>query len=131
MHRRTIELAALLLLVVLGLAACGGSGTPAAAKPPGGAGGDIAKGKELFAGTCAACHGPDARGLPNLGKDLTTSTFVKDQNDQQLVEFIKKGRQPGEPGNTTGVAMPPKGGNPALTDKDLADIVAYIRTLQK
>ncbi|WP_416201847.1 hypothetical protein [Thermoflexus sp.] len=25
--------------------------------------------------------------------------------------------------------MPPKGGNPALTDQDLADIIAFIRTL--
>lgn len=32
--------------------------------------------------------------------------------------------------NTTGVAMPPKCGNPSLTDQDLADVVAYLRTLQ-
>jgi hypothetical protein len=29
------------------------------------------------------------------------------------------------------VDMPPKGGNPALTDSDLNDITAYIRTLVK
>jgi disulfide bond formation protein DsbB len=35
-----------------------------------------------------------------------------------------------DPENTTGVAMPPKGGNPSLSDGDLQNVVAYIRTLQ-
>jgi len=26
--------------------------------------------------------------------------------------------------------MPPKGGNPSLTDEDLADVVAFLRTLR-
>ncbi len=90
--------------------------------------GNPEKGKELFLGTCASCHGPDAKGLPGLGKDLTTSAFVKQQTDAQLLEFIKKGRPATDPANTTGVDMPPKGGNPALTDQDLADIIAFIRT---
>ncbi|MDW8186008.1 MAG: cytochrome c [Anaerolineae bacterium] len=91
--------------------------------------GNPEKGKELFLGSCASCHGADAKGLPGLGKDLTTSTFVKQQTDVQLLEFIKKGRPATDPANTTGVDMPPKGGNPALTDQDLADIIAFIRTL--
>jgi disulfide bond formation protein DsbB len=90
--------------------------------------GDAEKGKELFLGTCASCHGPDAKGLPGLGKDLTTSAFVRQQTDVQLLEFIKKGRPATDPANTTGVDMPPKGGNPALTDQDLVDIIAFIRT---
>ncbi|WP_448601203.1 hypothetical protein [Thermoflexus hugenholtzii] len=44
------------------------------------------------------------------------------------MEFIKKGRPATDPANTTGVDMPPKGGNPALTDQDLADIIAFLRT---
>ena len=51
------------------------------------------------------------------------------QSDPELIEFIKVGRQPDHPLNTTGVAMPPKGGSPALSDSDIVDIVAYIRTL--
>ncbi len=90
--------------------------------------GDPNKGKELFLGTCAACHGPDAKGVPGLGKDLTASAFVRQQTDAQLLAFIKKGRPATDPANTTGVDMPPKGGNPALTDQDLADIIAFIRT---
>lgn len=92
---------------------------------------DIAKGKQLFLQSCASCHGPDAKGLPNLGKDLTTSEFVKSKTDQELLAFIKVGRSVTDPLNTTGVAMPPKGGNPALSDEDILNIIAYLRTLQK
>jgi disulfide bond formation protein DsbB len=48
-----------------------------------------------------------------------------------LILFVTKGRDPSDPLSTTGVQMPPRGGNPALTDQDLADIVAYVRTLEK
>lgn len=123
----------LLSSVLMGASACGG-GPPAPRSP--GAGetapvalkGNAERGKELFLGTCASCHGPDAKGLPGLGKDLTASAFVRQQTDAQLLEFIKKGRPATDPANTTGVDMPPKGGNPALTDQDLADIIAFIRT---
>jgi disulfide bond formation protein DsbB len=47
-----------------------------------------------------------------------------------MLTFIKTGRPSGDPLNTTGVDMPPKGGNPALSDEQILDIVAYIRTLQ-
>ena len=94
------------------------------------AAGDSSSGAELFASACAACHGPDAKGIANLGKDLTTSEFAASLSDAELIAFIKEGRPSGDPLNTTGVEMPPKGGNPAITDAQLADIVAYVRTLQ-
>ncbi len=119
---------ALLSIMALSLAACGGGG---GGSQPGAVAGDATKGQQVFAGTCASCHGPDAKGLPSLGKDLTTSTFVKDQTDQQLIAFVKTGRPASDPANTTGVDMPPKGGNPALTDADIANVVAYLRTLNK
>ena len=93
--------------------------------------GNAIKGKELFAQTCVACHGADAKGLPNLGKNLTTSAFVKSKNDRELVKFLNTGRPVGDPLNTTGVAMPPKGGNTKLTDTDLADIAAFLHSLQE
>ena len=102
---------------------------PADDAAPAAASVDAAHGKELFV-TCAACHGPDAKGLPNLGKDITASAFVKDKTDDELVAFLKVGRDAGDPLNTTGVAMPPKGGNPVLVDADLLDLVAYMRELQ-
>lgn len=141
--KKTILIVTLLLLVVSLLAACGGGGgeepAPAqpaaqpaaqepAAKPV--AMGDPVKGKEAFA-TCAGCHGPEGKGIEGLGKDFTTSEFVKGQTDEQLLAFIKVGRPASDPLNTTGVDMPPKGGNPALTDEQLLDVIAYVRSLQK
>jgi disulfide bond formation protein DsbB len=34
-----------------------------------------------------------------------------------------------DPLNTTGIDMPGKGGNPALTDDNILAIIAYLRTL--
>jgi len=118
----------LLLVAALALAACGGGAAPAQ-KPA--AQGDAAKGKTAFEGTCASCHGPDAKGLPNLGKDLTISTFVVDQTDAQLLKFVKTGRPATDPANTTKIDMPPKGGNPALTDQDITNIIAFIRSIHQ
>ncbi len=116
---------ALLLILALGLSACGGSAEEAPVSK-----GDSAAGKELFI-TCAACHGPVGEGVEGLGKDMTTSEFIAGKTDDELIAFIKVGRDPSDPANTTGIAMLPKGGNPALSDDDLYDIVAYMRTLQK
>lgn len=93
--------------------------------------GDPAAGQELFTGTCAACHGPAGEGIQGLGKDMTTSQFIAGKTDEELIEFIKVGRDPGDPLNTTGIGMPSKGGNPSLTDENLQDIVSYIRSIQK
>ena len=114
-----------LLLVGLMLTACGGGATPAPASK-----GDAAAGQKFFT-SCAACHGPKGEGVPGLGKDMTSSKFIAEKTDDQLVEFLKAGRGPTDPLNSTGIAMPPKGGNPALTDQNLYDIVAYIRSIHK
>jgi disulfide bond formation protein DsbB len=127
-----------LWLTTLTLTACGGgraeptaTPVPPTATPEPVAQGDPAKGKELFAQTCAACHGPTGEGVQGLGKDMTQSEFIASLSDAELLDFIKKGRAPDDPLNTTGVLMPPKGGNPALTDEQLMDIIAYIRTIHR
>ena len=86
-------------------------------------------GEALFKVTCPVCHGADAKGVPGLGKDMTTSAFIESQSDAEMVEFIKRGRLADDPLNTTGVAMPPKGANVALTDAEIQLIVEYIRSL--
>jgi len=90
----------------------------------------VAEGKALFEGTCASCHGADARGLPGLGKDMTVSRFIATTPDDELLQFIKRGRPPGDPMNTTGVDMPPRGGNPTLNDAKLKKIIAFIRAIR-
>jgi mono/diheme cytochrome c family protein len=139
----------IVLLAAALLAACGGGddpeptatpipaaaapaeAVPAAAQPVAAAAGDAANGQKLYAQLCIACHGPEGKGVQGLGKDLTNSTFVAENNDVGLIEFIKVGRDPGHPLNTTGIAMPPKGGNPALKDQEIADIVAFVRSIHQ
>lgn len=87
-------------------------------------------GRRLFLGTCMSCHGSRGEGLPGQGKSLIANEFVGGLDEAKLLSFVKVGRQPWDPLNTTKVQMPPRGGNPMLSDDDLRDIVAYVRTLQ-
>ena len=125
-----------IILLLVGLAACGGSDstdTDTASTNEETAvvsAGDPEAGKEQYDQVCIACHGPGGEGIEGLGKPFTTSDFLQENNDDEMLVFIKTGRPSGDPLNTTGVDMPPKGGNPALTDEQILDIVAYVRTLQ-
>jgi disulfide bond formation protein DsbB len=88
----------------------------------------VSQGQTLYASTCVACHGPNARGIPGLGKDLLASEFVHGLSDEELTQFVIVGRRPWDEGNTTGIDMPGRGGNPGLTDEDIHAIVAFLRT---
>ena len=127
MKRQYTVLFLLIAATAIMLSACGGG---AVATTPAGPVGDPVAGKTAYDTTCIACHGADLKGMTGLGKDLTTSEFVKSQTDQQMVAFILVGRPASDPANTQGVDMPPKGGNPALTEEDILNIVAYIRSTQ-
>ena len=83
-----------------------------------------ADGKALYQATCIACHGPQGRGaipgVPDLAKDGRMA-----QSDAVLAARIREGFQSkGSP-----MAMPPKGGNPALTAADIDALVVYLRAL--
>ncbi len=88
-------------------------------------------GHDLFIASCSACHGPGGEGMDGMGKPLTASQFVESKTDEELAVFVKMGRPIWDAENTTGVDMPPKGGNPALSDEQLAEIIKYIRSLHK
>ncbi len=111
-------------------AADGSSETTAAPGDGGGGAGDPVAGEATYQGTCSACHAPDATGITGLGLPLANSEFVQSMTDEELVAFVAVGRDAGDPDNTTGVGMPPNGGNPSLTDEDLLNVVAWLRTLQ-
>jgi mono/diheme cytochrome c family protein len=89
----------------------------------------VARGAELFV-TCAACHGPDGRGIVGLGKDLVAGEFATTATDEEIIAVITNGRPIWDAANTTMVDMPARGGNPTITDEDIHAIVAYIRSLQ-
>jgi mono/diheme cytochrome c family protein len=129
--RITKLLSIFVLASLLLLAACGGGDTASAPTAPAAPSGNVAAGEILFQQSCASCHGPDAKGVVGLGKDMTTSEFIQGLNDEELLAFVKNGRSTSDPLNTTGVDMPPKGGNPALTDAQLLDIIAFIHSVQE
>ena len=99
-----------------------GDAVPAAKKPSVNA--MAVKGALVFKKTCAACHGMDAKGLPNNGQDLTDSAFVRDTSDADLLAYVIEGRE--VPG---GVPMPPRGGftEDILPDGDIEKVLAYLR----
>lgn len=90
---------------------------------------DVEAGQRLFGTSCSACHGFDARGISGLGKPMVDSDFVDGLNDTELVHFLTVGRAASDPLNTTGMQMPARGGNSSITDEQLAQIVAYVRSL--
>lgn len=124
MMKRLLFMPVVLLIAL----ACGGGGGSAGASAESGE--LVAAGRARFQRTCATCHGPEAEGVPNLGKNLHDNEFVGSLSDAELVEFLKVGRPAWDPANTQGVDMPPKGGDPTLTEEDMRNIVAYLRTIE-
>jgi len=86
--------------------------------------GDTAKGKTLFASKCATCHGPAGEGKDAIAKMMKvemaplSSKKVQDKTDVQLTEEITKG---------TGKMKAVSG----LKDSDVADLIAFVRSLKK
>jgi len=88
-------------------------------------------GYELFVSSCAACHGEDAMGITDMGLPLATSGFVRGATDNELRMVIMMGRASWDPANSTGLNMPPKGGNPAITSEQVGQIIEYLRAVQE
>ena len=65
-----------------------------------------------------------------LGKDLHANAFVESLSDAELVAFLVEGRLATHPLNERRLAMPPRGGNPSLSDEDLGSIGEYLRSLE-
>jgi disulfide bond formation protein DsbB len=89
---------------------------------------DLAAGQELYANNCAVCHGADAQGLPNLGSSLVESPMIHAQSAGDALAFVRAGRAADAPDNTTGIAMPPSGGHPELSDEEILAIIDYLQT---
>ncbi|MFQ5346348.1 MAG: c-type cytochrome [Rhodothalassiaceae bacterium] len=115
MRGRTTALA-LALVGVLGA-------TANAADIPTTPAGDPAHGKAVFRGTCVACHGEDGKGVVPGAPDFTDPKGPLAKSDALLLQHMERGyRSPGAM-----MAMPPKGGNPRLSDQDFRDVLAYLR----
>ena len=62
---------------------------------PEGSKADVANGQQIFATSCAVCHGPEGKGTPAMGApDLThPRAFIYGSNFAQLQQTIRYGRQ--------------------------------------
>lgn len=84
---------------------------------------DSPAGKSIYMQACVACHGADGAGMMPGVPDFTEARGVLTKPDAELLRNMIAGIQsPGSP-----LAMPPKGGNPALTEAELKEALAYIR----
>jgi cytochrome c5 len=72
-------------------------------------------GKQIVDSVCSACHATGALNAPKLGDAAAWGPLIK-QGHEHLTEMAIKGVR----------AMPPRGGNPALTDDEMARAVAYL-----
>ena len=89
----------------------------------------IKDGQAIFqgAGLCAACHGPDAKGLPNLGANLTDTQWLHSKGTyDDIVKQILTGVTADK--STSGTVMPPKGGS-SITDVQIKAVAAYVWSL--
>lgn len=88
--------------------------------------GNAANGKKVFTQNCVTCHGASGKGdgvaaaaLTPKPRNFVQGKFKYGSKDADLAKTIKNGKAP----------MPPWGG--VLSDKDINDVVAYIRTFKK
>lgn len=121
MQQGILGVLALLLVGSVLLSACGGE-----AKSPEETAMNEARTNYLR--TCAMCHGPQGQGVGGLGNSLVGTEFMRATSDEEMTQFLKVGRMPNDPANTTGMLMPPRGADPSLTDEDLKNLVLYMRT---
>ena len=100
--------------------------TPAPAATPT----SLENGAAHYAEACASCHGELGVGVEGLGTALANSPHVSGLTDDELWTVIRDGRAADASDNRTGIAMPPSGGQPGLTDEQIGDIILYVKSLQ-
>jgi len=86
----------------------------AAAKP------QAADGKAVYDQTCVACHAQSVAGSPKLGDKAAWAPRIKTGTDA-LVQSVLKGKG----------AMPPKGGNAALTEAQVRAAIDFMVSQSK
>lgn len=79
---------------------------------------DVVRGGQTFALHCAVCHGPAGQGIfPGAPKFNRGERLM--QSDLALLNTVRTGKN----------AMPAFNG--MLRDREILDVIAYIRTLQR
>ncbi len=93
---------------------------------------DANRGNDLYHKNCAACHGeagkgdgPAAAALNPKPKDLADKAYMATLSDKYLLDLVRKGGT----GMGKSPLMPPMGS--ALTDDQIQDVIAYLRSLAR
>jgi mono/diheme cytochrome c family protein len=153
MYKKSAVLLISMLIISVLLAACGSPATQAPQGPaqpdvpnPGGPGeainlvGDPTAGAGIF-GRCASCHGKDGQGgQSNPGSDAgkipalnPVSPALKSADAKTFATnldlFIEHGGKP--KGSGPARSMPSFGDSQMLTPQQIADVIAYIMSLNK
>lgn len=92
--------------------------------------GDPAKGKENYRDFCVPCHGASGKGdgpmaanLPTRPRNLTDGTYMNALSDAHLFAIIKEG------GAAVGKSPTMPAWGKQMTDDEIQDTIAYLRTL--
>lgn len=80
----------------------------------------VSKGRAIFASRCAACHGPNAGGMQDLGLNLTDDFGKNIRTPEDVHKTIAEG--------VTGTAMLPW--TPVLGEDDVVLVSAYVISLR-
>jgi mono/diheme cytochrome c family protein len=85
--------------------------------------GNEGQGAAIFTKNCTPCHGQGGQG-GGSGPKLVGDKFVQAGPDQNIYNVIANGRP--------GTAMPAwSKANPPLSDQQIYDLIAYVKSLQK
>lgn len=113
------------MAAVLGALLTASSGAP----PPRA---EVERGRQIYLQHCAGCHGGEGRGngaagagLPIKPADLTDGRLMNPLPDHFLVTLI------GEGGMAVGLSPLMPGWRPFLSEREILDVVAYLRTLAR
>jgi mono/diheme cytochrome c family protein len=109
-----------------GLATCVAV-TGLAGATPGWAAGDAKRGEPMYQRYCSGCHGADGHGgaknfMPHVGA-LTRKGYIELLEDDYLAMVIAEG------GEAVGKSAYMPSWKTTLSQQDIADIIAYVRTL--
>ncbi len=103
--------------------------------------GDATAGAQIFQDNCVACHGPEGKGgVPNPGStdetvpplnpiDPTLKSSDNKTFATNLDLFIEHGSTP--EGGSPALQMKPFGDQKLLTPQQIADVIAYVISLNK
>ena len=72
-------------------------------------------GEEIYKSVCSACHASGAAGAPKFGDKSRWAPLIEEGQNKLVADAIKGVR-----------AMPPRGGNPGLSDLEVERAVVYI-----